>query len=62
VTGSKLAWNRRGRFGHVIALGFECLTSELTDSAFETLVTKKRIFMEAFGKTLKAYGQWTNYG
>lgn len=31
-------------------------TSELADSAFETLETKKRVLVEAFGKTLKAHG------
>lgn len=31
-------------------------TSELTDSAFETLVTKKKTLVEAFGKILEAYG------
>lgn len=47
----------------MITLGVECLgdsgtikTSELADSAFETLETKKRILMEAFGKTYKTHG------
>lgn len=31
-------------------------TFELTDSAFETLVTKKIILVEGFGKILKTYG------